>query len=47
MPVPQVIASASENFRFNSGFLKQTVSDLAPEEWLKRPGEKLNKGLMG
>jgi uncharacterized damage-inducible protein DinB len=42
MPIPAVIAAAAENYRFNSRFLKQTVSDLPPEEWLKRPGEKLN-----
>lgn len=41
MPIPAVIAAA-ENYRFNSRFLKQTVSDLSPEEWLKRPDEKLN-----
>jgi hypothetical protein len=42
MPVPAVVASSAENFRFNSGFLKQTVIDLTPEEWLRRPDEKLN-----
>ena len=42
MPVPAVIAAAAENYRFNSRFLKHSVSDLAPEEWLKRPGENLN-----
>jgi uncharacterized damage-inducible protein DinB len=42
MPVPAVIAGAEENYRFNSRFLKQTVSDLAPEEWLKRPGANMN-----
>jgi uncharacterized damage-inducible protein DinB len=42
MPVPSVIAGAEENYRFNSRFLKQTVSDLAPEEWLRRPGEGVN-----
>ncbi len=42
MPVPAVIANSAENYRFNSRFLKQTVSDLSPEEWLKRPGENIN-----
>ena len=42
MPTPAVIAAAAENYRFNSSFLKKTVSDLSPEEWLKRPDEKLN-----
>ncbi|MFZ0301139.1 MAG: DinB family protein [Terracidiphilus sp.] len=42
MPVPAVIAATAENYRFNSRFLKQTVSDLSPEEWLRRPDEKLN-----
>jgi uncharacterized damage-inducible protein DinB len=42
MPVPAAIATAAENFRFNSKTLKQTVGDLSPEEWLKRPDEKLN-----
>ena len=42
MPIPVVIAAAAENYRFNSRFLKKTVSDLSPEEWLKRPDEKLN-----
>jgi uncharacterized damage-inducible protein DinB len=42
MPVPAVIAAAAENCRLNSKFLKQGVVDLTPEEWLKRPDEKLN-----
>jgi uncharacterized damage-inducible protein DinB len=42
MPVPSVVASAAENYRFNSRFLKQTVSDLSPEEWLKRPSDTTN-----
>lgn len=42
MPVPSVIAAAAENYRFNSGFLEKTVSDLSPEEWLRRPGDNLN-----
>ena len=42
MPIPSVVASAAENYRFNSRFLKQTVSDLSPDEWLKRPGDSTN-----
>jgi uncharacterized damage-inducible protein DinB len=42
MAIPTVVASAAENYRFNSRFLKQTVSDLSPEEWLKRPGDHVN-----
>jgi uncharacterized damage-inducible protein DinB len=42
MPVPAVIATAAENYRFNSDFLTKTVQDLSPEEWLRRPDEKLN-----
>ena len=42
MPVPAVIATAAENYHFNSNSLEQAVSDLSPEEWLKRPDEKLN-----
>jgi uncharacterized damage-inducible protein DinB len=42
MPVPAVIATAAENYNFNSKSLEQAVSDLSPEEWLKRPDEKLN-----
>jgi len=42
MPVPTVIATAAENYRFNSDFLTKMVSDLSPEEWLRRPDEKLN-----
>lgn len=42
MPVPAVIANAAENYRFNSDFLTRTVEDLSPEEWLRRPDEKLN-----
>jgi uncharacterized damage-inducible protein DinB len=37
-----VIATAAENYRFNSDFLTKMVSDLSPEEWLRRPDEKLN-----
>jgi uncharacterized damage-inducible protein DinB len=42
MPVPAVIASAAENYRFNSRFLENSVKDLAPEEWLRRPTETTN-----
>jgi len=42
MSVPAVIATAAENYRFNSGLLDKMVSDLSPEEWLRRPGEKCN-----
>jgi uncharacterized damage-inducible protein DinB len=42
MPVPASISSATENYRLNSRFLNQGVSDLTPEEWFKRPDEKLN-----
>ena len=42
MPVPSSIANAAQNYRFNSDFLVKMVSDLSPEEWLSRPGEKQN-----
>ncbi|SPE18015.1 hypothetical protein SBA5_1200009 [Candidatus Sulfotelmatomonas gaucii] len=42
MPVPAVIATAAENFRFNSGFLTKMVGDLSQEEWLRRPGDNGN-----
>jgi uncharacterized damage-inducible protein DinB len=42
MSIPAIIATAAENYRFNSRFLKRTVGDLSPEEWLMRPDEKLN-----
>jgi uncharacterized damage-inducible protein DinB len=42
MPVPAVIATAAENYKFNSKSLTEAVSDLSPEEWLKRPDGKLN-----
>jgi uncharacterized damage-inducible protein DinB len=42
MPVPAIIATAAENYRFNSDFLTRMVDDLSPEEWLRRPDEKLN-----
>ncbi|MGB7267052.1 MAG: DinB family protein [Terracidiphilus sp.] len=37
MPVPAVIATAAENYRFNSDFLTKMVGDLSPEEWLRHP----------
>ena len=40
MPVPAVIANAAENYRFNSDSLTKMVSDLSPEEWLRRPTKK-------
>ncbi len=42
MPIPAVIASAADNYRFNSDSLTKMVSDLSPEEWLRRPNEKTN-----
>ncbi len=42
MPVPAVIATAAENYRFNSRLLVKMVSDLSPEEWLRRPDENCN-----
>jgi uncharacterized damage-inducible protein DinB len=37
MPVPAVITTAAENFRFNSDFLVKMVGDLSPEEWMRHP----------
>lgn len=37
MPVPACIAQAADDYRFNNSFLLNTVKDLTPEEWLKRP----------
>jgi hypothetical protein len=42
VPVPQVIAAAAENFRFNSKNLVGLVSDLTPAEWLSRPNDQSN-----
>jgi uncharacterized damage-inducible protein DinB len=42
MPVPAVIAAAAENYRFNNGFLENSVKDLAPGEWLRRPADTMN-----
>jgi len=42
MPVHASIAQAAEDYRFNNNFLLNTVKDLSPEEWLKRPGDSGN-----
>jgi hypothetical protein len=42
MRVPAVIATAAENFHFNSGFLTKMVTDLSPEEWLRHPDGSCN-----
>jgi hypothetical protein len=42
MPVPAVIASAAENYRFNSGFLTRMVSDIPHEDWLRHPDGQCN-----
>ncbi len=42
MPTPASIAQAAEDYRFNNSFVLNTVKDLAPEEWLQRPGESSN-----
>ena len=42
MPVSPAIAQAAEDYRFNNDFLVNTVKDLQPEEWLKRPSENAN-----
>lgn len=42
MPVPAVIATAAQEYKFNNGYLGKTLSDLAPEEWLWRPDSKAN-----
>ncbi len=42
MPVPAVVAGAAEDYCFNNAFLANTVKDLSPEEWLKRPNETSN-----
>jgi uncharacterized damage-inducible protein DinB len=42
MPIPAAVASAAENYRFNSGFLAKMVGDLSPEEWLRRPDNRSN-----
>jgi uncharacterized damage-inducible protein DinB len=42
MPAPACIAQAAEDYRFNSNFLLNSVKDLGPEEWFKRPSECSN-----
>lgn len=42
MPVPAVILTAAQNYKFNSDFLANAVKDLKPQEWLKRPADNLN-----
>ena len=42
MSVPSIIASAAENYRFNSGLLPKLAGDLAPQEWLRRPNDSSN-----
>jgi len=42
MPVPACVAQAAEDYRFNNGFLLNTVKSLPEEEWLKRPNESTN-----
>lgn len=42
MPIPAVIATAAHEYKINHKFVADSVSDLAPEEWLRRPDEKGN-----
>lgn len=42
MPVQACVAQAYEDFRRNDDFLLNTVKNLCPEEWLKRPTESGN-----
>jgi uncharacterized damage-inducible protein DinB len=42
MPTPTVIATAAENFRYNSAFLTKLVQDLSPDEWMRRPQGNCN-----
>lgn len=42
MPVPAVIATAAENYSFNSAVLVKAVKDLPPAAWLERPGGRGN-----
>jgi uncharacterized damage-inducible protein DinB len=37
MPVPAAVAHAAEEFRYNNNFAVNSVKDLSPEEWTKRP----------
>lgn len=42
MTVQACVAQAFEDYRWNNGFLLNTVKDLSPEEWRKRPTECSN-----
>lgn len=42
MPVPAVIATAANEYKFNNAYLEKTLKDLAPEEWLRRPDDTAN-----
>jgi uncharacterized damage-inducible protein DinB len=42
MPVPVAIASAAENYRFNSDFLTKMVSDIPHEQWHRHPDGQCN-----
>jgi len=42
MPVPDVIATAAQQYAFNTRYLEGSAKDLAPEEWLRRPDDKGN-----
>jgi uncharacterized damage-inducible protein DinB len=42
MPIPAVIAPTALNYQFNSKTLRESVSDLSPDEWLRSPDDKLN-----
>jgi len=37
MPVHACVAQAAEDYSFNNSFLLNTVKNLTPEQWLKRP----------
>ena len=42
MPIPATIATAAQEYSFNNRFLENTLKDLEPEEWLRRPDDKGN-----
>jgi hypothetical protein len=42
MSVPAPIATAADNFRYNSDWLSKSLKDLTPEEWLRQPNETSN-----
>lgn len=42
MPIPSIIATAAENYRFNSEALLSNAKSLTLEDWLNRPGGKGN-----